>query len=195
VSDTTAPNLTASVITKSAGGTVGYIRQGGQYYVYANATDPGSPSSGVAQVRANVGSVTAGSTNVSLTAGTYVIGGVTYGWRSNALTASNPVSAGSKTYTVWAIDAVGNAGTTSSFSVTVDNTAPAATDIQTTNAGTAGRAETGDKVIYTFSEALEPISVLAGWNGSATTVTVRVISKGGGDRLQIWNSGTLRNCR
>lgn len=189
VSDTTPPTVTASMIAKSAGGTVGSIRQGGQYYVYANATDPGSPSSGVAQVRANVGAVTTGSTNVSLTAGTYVVGGVTYGWRSNALTASNPLTAGSKTYTVWAIDAVGNTGTTSSYSVTVDNTAPTATDIQTTNAGTAGRAEIGDKIIYTFSEPLEPISILAGWNGSATTVTVRLISKGGSDRVQIWNGG------
>jgi hypothetical protein len=189
VSDTTPPTVTASVIAKSTGGTTGVIRQGGQYYLYANATDPGTPSSGVAQVRANVGSVTTGSTNVSLTAGSYVIGGVTYGWRSNALAASNPLAAGSKTYTVWAIDAVGNTGAPSSYGVTVDNTVPTATDIQTTNAGTAGRAETGDKIIYTFSENLEPISILAGWNGSVTTVTLRLISKGGGDRVQIWNSG------
>jgi hypothetical protein len=151
--------------------------------------DPGTPSSGVAQVRTNVSSVTTGSTNVSLTAGSYLIGGVTYGWRSNALTASNPLAAGTKSYTVWAVDAVGNTGTASSYSVTVDNTAPTATDIQTTNAGTAGRAETGDKIIYTFSEPLEPISILAGWSGSSTIVTVRLISKGGSDRVQIWNSG------
>jgi hypothetical protein len=188
VSDTTAPTVTAAVIAKSAGGTTGFIRQGGTYYVYANATDPGTPTSGVAQVRANVATITTGSTNVSMTAGSYVIGGVTYGWRSAALTAGNPLAAGAKSFTVWAVDAVGNVGSTSSYSVTVDNTVPAPTDVQTTNAGTAGKAETGDKVIYTFGETLEPISIIGGWSGAATAVTVRVVQQGGGDRVQIWNA-------
>jgi len=189
VSDSTAPTVTAAVIAKSAGGTTGMIRQGGTYYVYANATDPGTPSSGVAQVRANVANVTTGSTNVSLTAGSYTIGGVTYGWRSNALTANGTLAAGSKTYTVWAVDAVGNTGSTSSFAVTVDNTPPTPTNIQTTNAGVAGRAEAGDSATFTYSESVEPISILPGWNGTATTVTVRVVQAGGSDRLQIWNAG------
>jgi hypothetical protein len=188
VPDTTPPTTTAAAISKSAGGTPGYIKQGGTYYIYANATDPGTPSSGVAQVRANVTTTTTGSTNVSLTAGAYTVGGVAYGWRSTALTASNPLAAGVKTFTVWAVDAVGNVGMTSSYSVTVDNTAPAPTDVQTTNAGTAGRAGTGDKIIYTFGESLEPISILAGWTGSATNVTIRVVQAGGGDRVQIWNA-------
>jgi hypothetical protein len=90
---------------------------------------------------------------------------------------------------VWAVDAVGNVGSTSSYSVTIDNTVPAPTDVQTTNAGTAGKAETGDTVIYTFGETLEPISIIAGWSGTATAVTVRVVQQGGGDRVQIWNAG------
>lgn len=187
--DVTAPVVTAGVIAKTAGGTPGYIRQGGAYYIYANANDPGVPSSGVAQVRGNVSSITTGQTNVLLTAGSYTIGGVTYGYRSNTLTATNPQAAGSKSFTVWAIDAVNNTGAASSYSVTVDNTAPAPTDIQTVNAGIAGRAETGDKVIYTFSETMEPNSIIAGWTGAATTVSVRIQNNGGGDRIQIRNAG------
>ncbi len=187
--DVTAPVVSAAVIAKTAGGTPGYIRQGGAYYIYANANDPGVPSSGVAQVRANVSNITTGQTNVSLTAGSYTVGGVTYGYRSNTLTATNPQTAGSKTFTVWAIDAVNNTGLASTYSVTVDNTAPAPTDIQTVNAGIAGRAEAGDKVIYTFSENMEPNAIIAGWTGASTTITVRLQNNGGGDRIQIRNAG------
>ena len=178
------------MIAKTAGGTPGYIRQGGAYYIYANANDPGVPSSGVAQVRANVSSITTGQTNVLLTAGSYTIGGVTYGYRSNTLTATNPQTAGAEE-----LHGLGDRrgrttpGAASNYSVTVDNTTPAPTDIQTVNAGIAGRAETGDKVIYTFSETMEPNSIIAGWTGAATTVSVRIQNNGGGDRIQIRNAG------
>ena len=189
VADVTAPVVTATAIAKTAGGTQGFVRQGGTYYVYANANDPGTPTSGVAQVRANVATVTTGSTNIVLNAGSFTIGGVTYGYRSNALTASNPLAAGVKSYTVWAVDSVGNVGATSGGNVTVDNTAPAPTGIQTTNAGIAGKAESGDKIVFTFGEAMEPTSIVTGWTGAAaTTVTVRVTNNGGSDRVQIWNA-------
>ena len=52
----------------------------------------------------------------------------------------------------------------------MDNTAPTATDVQTTNVGggTNGKAETGDTITFTYSETLDPYSILAGWNGSST---------------------------
>jgi len=188
VPDTTPPVVSAAVIAKTAGGTAGKIKQGGTYYIYANANDPGVPSSGVAQVRANVTNITTGQTNVLLTAGSFTVGGVTYGYRSASLTATNPLSAGSKSFTAWAIDTVGNTGSSFSGSVTVDNTKPAASDIQTTNAGTAGKAETGDKLILTYNEAMEPVSILAGWSGASTTVTVRLVQNGTSDRVQVWNA-------
>ena len=48
----------------------------------------------------------------------------------------------------------GGTVTTSSFSVTVDNTKPTAVDVQTTNVsgGTAGKPELGDTVTLTYSE-------------------------------------------
>lgn len=101
--------------------TAGFIHQGGQYYVYANATDAGS---GVATVTANVNNVTTGSTAVPLVAGSYTVGATSYGYRSAALTANAVLTAGAKNYTGTATDGTGNTRTTANASVTVDNTNP-----------------------------------------------------------------------
>lgn len=184
--DTTAPVTTTATIGKSQGGRPGFVTQGGTYYVYANVTDA---VSGVASVTANVSTVTTGTTAAPLAAGSWTVAGVTYGYRSALLTASNPLAAGSKAFAVSATDTVGHAGTTGGFSVTVDNTVPTPTNVQTTNGGaTAGKAETDDVVTLTYSESIEPVSILAGWDGTATTVTVRLLQAGGQDRLQVWNA-------
>lgn len=183
--DTTAPTVSAAVIGKSQGGQPGYLKQGGTYYVYANVSDA---LSGVASVTANVDAVTAGSTAVALTTGSWTVAGITYGYRSALLTASNPLPVGSTAFSLAATDGVGNAGTTPA-TVTVDNTAPSPNDVQTANGGaTPGKAEAGDTVTLTYGEAMEPESVLAGWNGSATNVIVRLNTAGGQDRLQIWDA-------
>jgi hypothetical protein len=54
----------------------------------------------------------------------------------------------------------------------------------------AGKAESGDSITFTFSEPIEPDSVLAGWLGSATGVTVHLLNQSGsgGDQVQVWNS-------
>ena len=65
--------------------TPGWIKQGGQYYVYGNATDAGV---GIWTMTANLDSITTGATTVSMTAGTWVVGGVTYSWRSSVQTAN-----------------------------------------------------------------------------------------------------------
>jgi hypothetical protein len=77
-----------------------------------------------------------------------------------------------------ATDVAGNTSTSTVTNRVVDNTAPTATDIQTTNVagGTAGKPESGDVITYTFSEAMAPASILAGWSGAARTVVVRVSS-------------------
>jgi hypothetical protein len=59
--------------------------------------------------------------------------------------------------------------------VTVDNTVPSAADIQTANGGAvAGRAEQGDRITYSFSEPIDPNSILSGWDGNAADVVVRL---------------------
>lgn len=185
--DTVAPTVSASVISKTTPYWPGFVKQGGTYYVYAQVTDGGAVPSGVNTVTANVNNVTTGQTAVALVAGSYSSGGVSYDYRSASVTASNPLTAGSKTYTITAVDVAGNSGTTSGFSVTVDNTAPTATNVQTTNASTAGRPEISDTITYTFSEVIDPESILAGWTGASTSVVVR-ITNASGDTVTIRNA-------
>jgi hypothetical protein len=145
-------------------------------------------------VKANLGELTSGQTAATLTAGTYTVGGATYGYRSAELTANAGVE-GSKAYSVTATDKAGNARTVDG-TATVDNVTPTATDVQTANGGsTVGRAEEKDSITYTLSEPIDPQSILAGWNGTATNVVVRIYDNsvllgllGGDDALQVFNA-------
>ncbi|HEX5714204.1 MAG TPA: hypothetical protein VFX85_12905 [Solirubrobacterales bacterium] len=194
--DFRAPQVTAVAIGKTVGGTPGFVKQGGEYFVYANvAADTGNPASGLATVRASVANITTGSTAIEMVAGAFSAGGVAYGFRSATLTATTPQAEGAKSFSVTATDNAGNAGSLGG-SVTVDNTVPQASDVQTTNVGggTVGLAEQGDTLVLTFSEPIEPQSVLAGWTGAATNVVLRINDNGllglpaGNDSVQIWNS-------
>lgn len=191
VADFVPPAIGTSVIAKTAGGASGYIRQGGTYYVYANVTDSGNPSSGVASVTANVSNITTGQTAAPLTAGTYTADGATYNYRSGSLTASNPLSAGSKSYTLASADGASNSSSGTGLSVTVDNTPPTGTDVQTANGGgTAGKAEAGDTVTFTYSKAMDPASIISSWNGaSSQAVVVRINDSGQNDALVVYDAG------
>ena len=191
--DFRAPTASASVIIKSEGGTPGYIRKGGAYTVLANVGDTGNPASGVSTVTANVTTVTAGQTASSLSAGSFSAGGTAYNRGSASLTAGASLAVGTYGYSLTSTDVAGNAGTQTGFSVIVDNTAPVASDVQTANAGgTAGKAELGDTITFTFSEPIEPGSILSGWGGTSTSVVVRIddgTNLGlGNDPLTVWNS-------
>ena len=113
----------------------GFIRQGGTYYVYANVTDGGCAPSGIATVRANVSTVTTGSTAVALSAGAFTVGGVAYNYRSASLTANGTLTAGAKAYTITSTDNAANGQTQTGYSVTVDNTRPTGSNVQTANGG------------------------------------------------------------
>ncbi len=95
-----------ATISASSGGnpTVnGFVRQGGKYIVYANATDAGS---GVNTVSASVVNLTTGASNVPLThdATGVTVGGTTYHYVSAEQTANGSLTAGSKSYTITATD-------------------------------------------------------------------------------------------
>ena len=192
--DFRAPQVTAVAIGKGLGGATGFVKQGGEYFAYANvAADTGNPASGIASVQANVASLTAGAAAVTLLAGSYSAGGVSYGYRSAALFTTNPLAEGSKAFSVSASDNAGNSASLGG-SATVDNTAPKASDVQTTNAGSSGLAEQNDALVLSFSEPAEPGSILAGWNGAATSVVVRIADNGllglptGNDTLRVFNA-------
>ena len=183
--DFRGPTVSAVAIGRSTAYATGYIRNAATYYVYANVTDVGTPPSGTATVVANVTNVTAGQVAVPLVAGSYTAGGVSYNYRSAVLTAgtvpSTPIG-----FSVTATDVAANA-TIANGSVNGDNAAPAPTNISASG-GIAGRPEVGDVLTLTAGEMLDTYSLLANWTGAATTVQVRFVNQGGGDRLQVWNS-------
>lgn len=193
--DFTPPAITATAIGKTGGGATGFVKQGGTYYVYATvAADTGNPPSGLATVKANAETVTSGQAAVPLVTGSYTAGGVSYNFRSASLTASSVLAEGPRTFTVTATDNAGNAKTVSG-EVTIDNTPPKAADVQTANGGTTvGLAEEKDSITYTFSEPIEPESILAGWTGASTNVVIRIVNNGilglstGDDELFVYNA-------
>lgn len=68
----------------------------------------------------------------------------------------------------------------------VDNTAPRASDVQTTNGNVSGRPDTGDTMSYTYTEQMDLGSISSGWDGSAVAVSLRlrdgrVLGLGGND--------------
>jgi hypothetical protein len=187
--DTVAPTVSATVIAKTGQYDEGFIRQAGTYQVYANATDGGASPSGIATIRADLSSITTGATAVALVAGSYTVEGVTYGYRTAALTANTPLTAGSKAYSLTSTDNNGNSRLQTGYTVTVDNTAPTAADIQTANGGaTVGRIETGDTILYTFSEVIDPESIRTGWTGTSTSVVVRFVDSASSDTFEVWNA-------
>jgi hypothetical protein len=183
--DFRGPTVSSTVIGKNSGGATGAIRTGATYRVYADVTDVGNPPSGISTVTANVSNVTAGQVSVPLVAGSYTAGGQSYNYRSAALTAG-ALPNGNLNFSLTATDAAANP-TLANGSVTIDSTAPAPTNISASG-GIAGRPEVGDVLTLTTGEALDTFSLLANWTGAATTVQVRFVNQGGGDRLQVWNS-------
>ena len=55
----------------------------------------------------------------------------------------------------------------------------------TDGGGTAGLAEPGDVVTFTYAGTVNPDLILSGWDGSATGVTVRIAGNGPNDVLDV----------
>ena len=185
VPDFRGPTVSQVEIGKSAGFATGAIRTGATYYVYANVTDVGTPPSGTSTVVANVTNVTVGQVAVPLVAGSWSVGGATFNHRSAQLTAS-ALPNGPQNFSVTATDAAANI-TQANGSVLIDSTAPAPTNISASG-GIAGRPEIGDVLTLTANDTLDSFRLLANWDGTATTVQVRFVNQGGGDRLQVWDA-------
>jgi hypothetical protein len=122
-SDTTAPTAGATTGARSSGaGTVGQIRQGTGYYIYANVNDA-SPSSGISSVTANLSTFDTGVTAAALTTtgGPWTVGGTTYSYRTALLTANTPLTTGQTySYSLTMTDVAGNSRTTGGFLVTIE---------------------------------------------------------------------------
>jgi hypothetical protein len=162
----------------------------------ASLTDPGSPLRGTVTVNATGTDGGSGVLNVQIQrapTGTST-------WTTICTDATSPYSCSWDTtgvadagYDLRSIttDNAGNVTNSSTVSNrVVDNNAPTAVDIQTTNlgGGTQGKPENGDTVTFTYSEQMSTTSILTGWNGASTAVTVRINNNTNNDQLEIWNA-------
>jgi hypothetical protein len=151
----------------------------------------GNPATGVSTVAGNLSSLSSSAGSVALVAGSYTADGVSYNYRSASVTARATLAANSYAYTLTPTDAGANSATQSGFAVTLENTAPTAADVQTSNVagGTAGKPDLSDQTALTFSEPIDANSILAGWSGAVTNVVVRITDGGAGnDTLTVRNT-------
>ena len=188
------PTVASAVIAKSAGGLAGAIKQRGTYYVYADVTGSGTPPAGLSSLTTDVSAITTGQTAAALSSGSYTVDGQSYNYRSALLTAKSKLAAGTDSFSLKLTDAAATA-TTTSYSVTVNNTAPNASAVQTANVsgGTSGEPEAGDSMTLTYSEAIDPNTVLSGWAGGSQSVVIQIVDGGAptDDKLEVLNASTL----
>jgi len=189
IADWVAPSVTASVIANTSGGSVGYVKAKGSYYVYAQVVESGNPASGTESVKADLSSITSGASAVTLKAGSYTVGGVSYSYRSESQTAGS--GTGAKSYALALSDKAHNSSS-QSFSGTVLGSF-AGGKLETSNAsgGNEGKPEQGDTVTFTYDNPPEPSSIVAGWTGSTpVSVSVTITQSSSNDTLS-FASGSL----
>ena len=72
------------------------------------------------------------------------------------------------------IDTAGNvlSNTLTGQVYTVDHTAPSASVVSATPSPQNGKPDSGDQIVLTYSEVMDPASIKSGWDGTSTAVTV-----------------------
>ncbi|HEX2577630.1 MAG TPA: Ig-like domain-containing protein, partial [Aquihabitans sp.] len=79
----------------------------------------------------------------------------------------------------------------------VDNSPVRGVDVQAANSGTAGRLSAGDRIVLTYAQQMRLTSILAGWDGTARQVVVRVrdgaaLGRGpAGDTLDVFTTSAF----
>jgi hypothetical protein len=120
-------------------------------------------------------------------------------WSCSLNTATAATPDGQYELRAFAADKAGNTTLASNAPVgpfNIDNTAPKAKMVATTNVGGGGtgRPEPGDSLTFTYSETMSPTSLLEGWSGAATPVMVKFTAKSASDTtLAVFNAaGTVQ---
>ncbi len=162
---------------------------GASDHVCGTATDAGGTVAlvEVALRRASTGSYWSGSAFSSST----IVWSTASGTSSWVLpfAATNFPADGS--YEIWtrATDNLGNVSAPSTRTFSIDRTGPSAAGIAAINNGTiVRRIETGDQLVLTYSEAIAPGSLIAGWDGTGSqNITIRQANNTN-DLLTFYNS-------
>jgi signal peptidase I len=189
--DWVPPDAGAVTVAKTKNGYLtGYVAPSGTYRVYANVTDTGNPASGTASVRADTSQLTSGATTTALSSPSSTdVGGTTYNYSipvGSPLTVGSTVSEGSKPWTLTMTDVAGFSRTRN-YDVTVDGTKPTAVDVQAINAsGTPGKPDAGDTFTWTYSERIDPYSILSGWTGAAQPVLFVIDKVTATNVISVW---------
>ena len=81
-----------------------------------------------------------------------------------------------------------NPGYSTVVSRRVDNLVPSPVDVQTANGGaTQGVIEAGDSITFTYSEPLDPSTIVAGWDGSGQqSIFAAFTHAGSGDKVTFY---------
>lgn len=182
--DNVPPTISAVAIGLADGFSTGFVRSSGSYRAFAVTSDDVA----LASINADISLIGTGTISLSDVGGPWWMNGTTYTHRSDPFTAQSGLTL-TKIFSITSVDTSNNT-TSLSGTVTIDNNGPSGSDIQTTPGVTSGRAESGDTVIFTYTEAIETNSLLAAWTGqSSATVKVRITDGGtGNDILTVWDS-------
>lgn len=161
-----------------------------------SVTDPGSPLSGTVSVNVSASDAESGVRDVRVE---YSAAGAAT-WGTVCIDPSTPYQCSANTagvadglydFRAVAADNAGNEATSATIANRrVDNFAPSAADVQTTDGGgTPGVIQPGDAITLTYSEAINPATIIAGWDGGpGQTVHVRFTHNTNGDRLLVYNA-------
>jgi hypothetical protein len=179
--DTTPPAVTATTIAATTGAApAGYVKQGGGYVVYADASD----ANGLASVAADVSAITTGQTAVALVScsSSCTVAGHTYLYKSAALTAKSPLAEGAKSYSVTATDVAGWSNAPLSAAVVVDNTGPSVATVIAASTGTSpqGFVKQGGtyRVYANVADLPSGAGVSSGVDASSITADVSSVTSG-----------------
>ena len=195
---TAAPDWKGPALTGGGGkasGPLGYIRQGDTVYLFLNVTDTGNPASGVATVTASVDVPGYGTMTMPMTPGSYTVRG------QLQLPKRGPDDAAG----LCRADADGRGHRDRQRRQHHEpelpgrrgqHALPPAPRSPTTNGGgTQSDLQPNDTMSLTFSQAMDPIQLLAqlGWP-ARSGITVRLDNNaavGGNDRLSFYNVSAL----
>lgn len=168
VVDNSAPTLAVSTSGANVGsnGTTVYFKPGGTGSFTVTATDPQT-------------AITSTSFPAAPTGFTRTLG---------PSSATYTLSSGGASTTL-APTATNNVGLTGQLTLTLTayTSGGAAAAVDTTNAGTAGAIASGDTLVLTYSHPMRASSLLAGWDGTSRTVTMKITdgTAGGNDVLTV----------